>query len=220
MLALVGGGQWRPGSEEFDAELLEAGGGEILIVPTGAAYEHPARLVGQAEAWFASLGGHATAAMVLGHRDAEDAIFADLVAAARCVYLCGSSPLHMRAALKGSRVWEALVTAWRGGAAVAGSDAGAMVLGDPMVDPRGGALTVGLGIVEQMAVLPHFGMESADKVHRSLVLAGRGIPVVGIPESTALIRDPAGSWRSAGVGELAVYVDGTLAADGLKALPV
>jgi len=38
---------------------------------------------------------------------------------------------------------EALLDTWRRGAVVAGSSAGAMVLTDPMVDPRGGALTVG-----------------------------------------------------------------------------
>ena len=67
-----------------------------------------------------------------------------------------------------------------------------MVLTDPMVDPRGGALTVGLGMVEQLAVIPHFGDENAEKVHRSIALAAPGLPVVGVPERTALIRDPDG----------------------------
>ena len=57
----------------------------------------------------------------------------------------GGSPMHLRSVLKGSAVLAALREAWRGGAVVAGSSAGAMVLTDPMVDPRGGALTVGLG---------------------------------------------------------------------------
>ena len=40
-------------------------------------------------------------------------------------------------------LWDALVAAWQGGAVLAGSGAGAMVLCDPAVDPRGGAFTLG-----------------------------------------------------------------------------
>jgi cyanophycinase len=104
-------------------------------------------------------------------------------------------------------VWAALVTAWNGGAAVAGSSAGAMALCDPMVDPRGGAFTLGLGLVEQLAVIPHHNTWSHDKEHRTLTLAPNGIAIVGIDEQTALIRPPDGAWRSAGVGEVSVWVD-------------
>lgn len=100
---------------------------------------------------------------------------------------------------------------------VAGSSAGAMVLTDPMVDPRGGALTVGLGMIEHLAVIPHFGHENAEKVHRSVVLAAPGLPVVGIPERTALVREPDGAWRQSGAGKVEVFVDGHPA--GTDALP-
>ena len=125
--------------------------------------------------------------------------------------------MHLRSVLKASLVWGALLDAWHDGAVVAGSSAGAMVLTDPMVDPRGGALTVGLGMVEQLAVIPHFGHENAEKVHRSIALAAPGLAVVGLPERTALIRDPDGAWRTAGQGEAQVFVSGEPA--GLDALP-
>ncbi len=112
--------------------------------------------------------------MVLGRADAEDEANAAEVRASRFVYLGGGSPMHLRSVLKASPVWEALLDAWRRGAVVAGSSAGAMVLTDPMVDPRGGALTVGLGMVEELAVIPHFGDENAEKVHRSIALAAPG----------------------------------------------
>ena len=93
-----------------------------------------------------------------------------------------------------------------------------MVLTDPMVDPRGGALTVGLGMVEELAVIPHFGDENAEKVHRSIALAAPGIcPSSGLPERTALIRDPDGAWRQAGQRRREVFVSGEPA--GLDALP-
>ncbi|MHB8328144.1 MAG: hypothetical protein ACYDD6_00705, partial [Acidimicrobiales bacterium] len=75
----------------------------------------------------------------------------------------------------------------------------------------------GLGMVEQLAVIPHFGHESAEKVHRSIALAAPGLPVAGVPERTALIRDPDGSWRQAGQGQVQVYLSGKPA--GFDSLP-
>ena len=216
-LALVGGDEWRDGCD-FDAELLAASGSdEVVVLPTAAAYEHPEKAVATAAAWFESLGARVHGLMVLSRSDAEDPYMAEDVAASRFLYLSGGSPMHLRSVLKASLVWKALLEAWRKGAVVAGSSAGAMVLTDPMVDPRGGALTVGLGMVEQLAVIPHFGHENAEKVHRSIALAAPGLPVVGIPERTALVRDPDGGWRQAGVGQVQVFVSGDPA--GFEALP-
>jgi len=189
----------------------------VLVLPTAAAYEHPEKAVATAEAWFAEIGGRVRGLMVLGRADAQEPVNAALVRDSRFTYLGGGSPMHLRSVLKASPVWEALLDAWRRGAVVAGSSAGAMVLTDPMVDPRGGALTVGLGMVEELAVIPHFGDENAEKVHRSIALAAPGLPVVGLPERTALIRDPDGTWREAGQGHAQVFVSGKPA--GLDALP-
>jgi len=75
-----------------------------------------------------------------------------------------------------------------------------------------------------VAVVPHFGDAHEDghgeKLHRSVQLAPVGTPLVGIPERTALIRDPMGSWRSAGSVPVAVFLDGSVAEAGLGALPV
>jgi cyanophycinase len=207
-LALVGGDEWTEGCT-FDAELLELSGSrEVLVLPTAAAYEHPNRVVARAEAWFATLGGTVRGLGVLTRNDAQNDAYGATVRESRFIYLSGGSAMHLRSVLKGSLVWEALLDAWHAGAVVAGSEAGAMVLTDPMVDPRGGALTVGLGMVEHLAVVPRLGHESAEKVHRSLALAAPDLPVVGVPERTALIRDPDGVWRSDGVGDVQVFVSG------------
>jgi hypothetical protein len=50
-------------------------------------------------------------------------------------------------------------------------------------------------------------------------LAPAGTPVAGIPERTALIREPDGRWRSSGVGDVAVFLDGAPADSGMGALP-
>ena len=177
ILALVGGGEWRDGCS-FDAELLAASGSdEVLVLPTAAAYEHPERLVVEAGEWFAPLGGQVEGLMVLSRADAEDDGAAAVMRGARFIYLSGSSPMHLRSVLKNSKVWEALVAAWQEGAVVVGSSGAAMALTDPMVDARGGGLTIGLGLLSGLAVVPHFGDvhedEHGEKLHRSVQLAPR-----------------------------------------------
>lgn len=215
-LALVGGAEWRDGCE-FDRDLLTAGGAsEVVLIPTAAAYEHPDRLTVAATRWFSDLGATVRTVAVLTRADALRPENVEPIASARCIYLAGGSPMHLRSVLKDSPVWDALVAAWQGGATLAGSSAGAMVLCDPMVDPRGGALTLGLGLVEQLAVIPHHDTWSEDKAKRTLHIAPKGLPIVGVDERTALIRDAQGSWSVAGVGQVVVYVDGELS--GLDAL--
>jgi cyanophycinase len=216
-LALVGGNEWQEKCS-FDRGLLEASGAsEVLVLPTAAAYEHPERAVEHAQQWFASLGGTVRGLSVLRRQDAEDKANAAAVRAARFIYLSGGSPMHVQSVLKDSPVWEALAEAWDGGAVLAGASAGAMVLCDPMVDPRGGAFTLGLGLVEQVALIPHHEEWDEDQARRTIELAPKGLPVVGIDTQTALIRDPDGSWRTEGAGRVVVFTDGKEA--DLKVLP-
>ena len=209
ILALVGGGEFRDGCT-FDRTLLAAveGEAEVLVLPTAAAFEHPERVVAMATDWFAGLGAKARGLDVLNRRDALDDLNAQQVAAAKFVYLTGGSPMHLRSVLKDTPTWEALVHAWQSGAVLAGSSAGAMVLTDPMVDPRGGAFTVGIGVVAPLAVVPHADAWSDDKLHRTQVLAPAATPVVGIPERTALLRAGDGTWSVEGVGEVRVWLAG------------
>lgn len=216
-LALVGGGEWTPGCD-FDRELLElSGAAEVVVLPTAAAYEHPQRTVEVAERWFTDLGATVTTLQVLTRADAVHESSAAALVGARLIYISGGSPMHLRSVLKDSPVWDALVAAWQDGAVVAGSGSGAMVLCDPMVDPRGGAFTLGLGLIEQMAVIPNHDTWSEDKAKRTLRIAPKGLPVAGVDARTALLRDPSGEWRTAGSGKVAIYLNGAPA--DLTALP-
>jgi cyanophycinase len=218
VLALVGGAEWTDGCEGFDAELLASSGGtDVVVLPTAAAFEHPDKAVEHAAAWFQRLGGRVTALRVLSRGDALDPANVDALRDARFVYLSGGSPLHLRSVLKETPLWDALVEVFASGAVVAGSSAGAMVLGDPMVDPRGGAFTVGLGLVANLAVLAHAEPDVASHHKRTFELADTGLVLAAIPERTALVRESTGAWRSAGTGEATVWVDGEQR--GFDALP-
>ena len=207
-LALVGGGEFTEGCT-FDAGLLaESGASEVLVLPTGAAYEHPQRLVELAIGWFDRLGVPARGLDVLARPDAMSTELASTVAASRFTYLVGGSPMHLRSVLKDSPVWDALAAAWDGGGVLAGSSAGAMVLCDPMVDPRGGAFTLGLGLLEGIAVIPAHDEWSEDAAHRTRKMSPASLFLAGIDQRTALIRDPDGAWRVEGAGQVVVFEGG------------
>jgi cyanophycinase len=200
------------------AQLLERAGGEVVLLPTAAAYERPVRLVAAASAYFASLGGRMAVCGVLGRADAEDRSLAELLGEARLIVIADGSPLHLRSVLKDSTALAALLTAWHDGAAVVGWGAGGMVLSDPMVDPRGGAFSVGLGLVRGLAIVPGYDGERNAQLERTLALAPSGCAVVGLPLRAAVLREPEGTWRGEGAeaAGLAVFVDG--ADEGLAAL--
>lgn len=207
-LALVGGAEFTEGCS-FDAALVEASGAdEILVVPTGAAYEHPQRLVDAAVGWFDALGVKARGLDVLTRSDALDPTNAEALRTSRFTYLVGGSPMHLRSVLKDAPAWEAMVAAWQGGATLAGSSAGAMVLCDPMVDPRGGAFTLGLGLLSGLAVIPAHENWSEDQAHRTRKMSPAALVLAGIDERTALICDPDGAWRCEGAGQVVVFRGG------------
>jgi cyanophycinase len=220
-LALVGGDEWTDGCT-FDVGLLAASGGtDVVVLPTAAAYQHPERVALRAAEWFVPMGARVEGLMVVDRASADDAGMAARVAGARFIYLSGGSPLHLRAVLKKSAVFDGILHALENGAVVAGAGAGAMVLTDPMVDPRGGALTLGLGVVDNLTVVPHFGDEHDDahgqKLERTVAMAPAALPVVALPARTALIRDAGRTWRYEGAGTPVVFVGGAQT-EGLDAL--
>lgn len=206
VLALLGGSEWTEPCRELDARLLErAVGGEVVVLPTAAAFEHPGRAVERATAWFEKLGAQVRGLDVLNRRDAETDDNVAAVRDASFVYLADGSPLHLRSVLKGSALYDALVGMYQRGGVVAASGAGATVLCDPMVDPRGGAYTVGLGLVQSLAVFPYHGTAADHIRERSIDLLSANAVLVGIDEQTAIVRDGDGGWEVVGKGRVALY---------------
>ena len=179
-------------------------------MPTAAAFEHPDRAVEQAVAWFAGLGAKATGLEVLNRRDAESDGNVAAMRVARFVYLADGSPLHLRSVLKGSALFDALLYAHSRGAVIAASGAGATCVCDPMVDPRGGAYTVGLGIVQGIAVFPDHSNAQDHRRERSLELQPADAVLVGLDQQTAIVRESAGRWKVLGPGNATVYRAGAV----------
>jgi cyanophycinase len=205
-LALLGGGEWQDPYRALDGALLAmSGGDEILVLPAAAAFEHPGRVVERATEWFAGLGGKVVGLDVVNRRDAERDDLAKQARDARFIYIADGSPLHLRSVLKGSALYAAIVKAYQGGAVLAASGAGATLLCDPMVDPRGGAYTVGLGLVSGVAVFPYHDKAAAHLRERSVELLPADATLVGLDEHTALLRLETGEWHVEGAGTATIY---------------
>ena len=205
-LALIGGGEWDDACTDFDRELIDgAGASEVVVLPSAAAFEHPDRVVDRATSYFEGLGTKVRPLMVLRRADAEDNKTVEAVRKAKFVYISDGSPLHLRSVLKGSALWDAMLAEFHAGGVLAASGAGATLVCDPMVDPRGGAYTVGLGVVQNIAVFPYHGTAADHLRERSIDLLPKTAKLVGIDSSTALVREAEGAWRTAGAGVVTVY---------------
>ena len=210
-IALVGGNEFRPGCEEMDSAILKAAGEapvKVLILPT-AAVTGPQRAASDGVRHFSRLGGNASELMVLERIDAEDEGNVKAVSGASVIYFTGGSPDHLLGTLKGSELLRGLRGELGRGAILAGSSAGAMVMGSVMRSPASGEWTEGLGIVAGVAVLPHH--ENSDPSTVAAELSGAvpaDITVLGIDAMTCCFGGP-GGWRVLGPGKVTVYRNGS-----------
>lgn len=186
-VVFLGGSEFTDVHAELDRALLaETGVEQVVLLPTAAAYEEPDRVAKLAEAHFAELGAGLVVVPALDRTGTNDPANAELVRNARLIYMPDGSTMHAEATLKRSAVWDALVGAHRSGAIVVASGASARVLCDPMVDPRGGAFAVGLGLVTGLCVVPHAETWSEDRQHRTRALLPEGVTLHVLDSSQSL----------------------------------
>jgi cyanophycinase len=182
-LVLQGGGPFIS-NDELDARVLQVMNGYVAVLPTAEAFENPAALIATSVLWAQRMGVETKLCAVYTRADARENHLAEIVREAGAVYVVGDSPIHLRTTLQETVVYEALEQQLENGivVAVAGS---AAALCDPMVDPRGGAFTLGLGLVEGIAVITESETWSHDRLQRSLQLANT--TVVQLPTGSALL---------------------------------
>ena len=209
LLALVGGDEFKPGNEEQDRLLAAAAGpGPAFVVPTAAARQGPEEAVAHATGWFAQLGLSLRELPVLKRTDANSKELADQARDGGFFYLVGGDPGLVAQVLRGSRVWRAIFEAWLGGAALAGSSAGAMALCSHTLiragwpDRTNRRPTNALGVVPDTALLPHYDTFG----HRWVESARRELPdvtLLGIDERSAAVWMD-GNWHAVGPGAVTV----------------
>ena len=197
-IALVGSGEYLPKMAEFESSLLEGRPARYVQLATAAVPDGPSVVeywhdLGRDQA--ERLGVQQVVVPVNDANDANSDEFASLIEGAGLIYLSGGNPGYLADALRGTRVWTAIVEAWRSGSALAGCSAGAMALTSwvPSIrHPRKGG-TEGLGLLPHLRVIPHFDAFAArmpDIVTRFLLPHDPSITVLGVDEDTALVGGP------------------------------
>ena len=191
----------------MDREIMRASRqapARVVVIPT-AAVTGPAKAANDGVTHFAALGGDSSQLMVLDRVQADDPEYAKAVEGAGVIYFTGGSPEHLLATLQDSRLLKAILIAVDNGAVLAGSSAGAMVMGSVMRRPSGGPWAEALGIVPGVAVLPHH--ERRDPAQTLSDLGGLPQPdltLLGIDARAGCLGRP-GKWRVVGSGNMTVY---------------
>ena len=220
-VALVGAGEFLDSMDEFDRGLLAATGRgrpRVVILPTASANDGETVFQGWAErgvAHFSSLGAEVEPVLVRTAEEGHDPAALQAVGESDLVYLSGGNPSHLLAVLHGSPLGEAITAANARGAVIAGCSAGAMAIVGRSMDfwtlPR---LRIpmpipirwrrALGLVEGIAVLPHYNAFPEPFSACIALQAPRGGVVFGIDEDTAVVgRD--GAWQVHGTGRVTVW---------------
>jgi cyanophycinase len=209
LLALVGGDEFNPGNEEQDRLLAAAAGrGVAFVVPTAAARQQPAESVAHARTWYRQFGLDLQELPVLKRADANATNLAERARAGGFFYLVGGDPGLVCKVLRGSAVWTAMFEAWREGAALAGSSAGAMALCSHTLVRASWPNRFNrrpmdaLGLVPKTAVLPHFDTFGQRWVE-SAQAAAPSLGLLGVDERSAAVWDGA-RWVAAGPGAVTV----------------
>jgi cyanophycinase len=208
-LALVGGDEFKVGNEDQDRLLVEhRGAGKAYVVPTAAARQRPDRAVATAQKWFKGLGLDVEELPVLKRSDAASTKCVELAQEGGLFYLTGGDPGLVVDILHDSRVWRAIVDAWVGGAALAGSSAGAMAFGEWTLVRKaypGHAerrYKPALALLPKVAVAPHFDTFGHRWVESVLAEPpAEDVMIVGIDERSAAVWDGQ-AWTARGPGDV------------------
>ena len=219
-LYLLGGEE--AGNLEIGQELLRGRTGvDLAVLPTASAFMEPERAVLEIGEWLRPLGADVEGLMVSSRSDAELDEFAQRLQSAEIGYLTDGSAMHLRTTLKATAVFDALIAMIERGATVVASGSAASVLCDPMIDPRGGAPTVGLGPIRAFTVVPHREDDedaSEEKLLRTLQLLPNSQPALVLDAGAGVICHADGTYGAIGKGEVRVFRDAALVPEGLKSL--
>lgn len=152
-LALIGGGDYEQ-SEQVDRFLLDVAGGSstpVVFLPTA----HPSRRIGEKFAeYYQSLGAtNVQVAPVYEPEDANDEDNARLLRHAGLIFIGWGSDTRVQQVVTNTPVHAAIDEAYRHGAVLAGTSAGARGAGELVISPANGPVGLRGGLDEGP---PHF----------------------------------------------------------------
>ncbi len=210
-LALVGSGEYLPEAQLLEAELLRLGisrgkSDTYIQIPTAAGKEGEDRL----DFWrrrgadqAARIGCSVKYLPVLTREDAHNAQWIEEIKSAGLIYFSGGDPVHLAEVFADTPMWEAILSAWREGASLAGCSAGAMAFGGKIIGIRRSHISAGLNLLPEIEVIPHYDKFLGwlpDRVTAAIVRKDADTALLGIDENTALVLTD--KWRKYGTGKV------------------
>lgn len=207
-LLLEGGAEFGGGMRDPDLKAIELAGGfdvPIRILPTAAAPDNNHQRAGNnGIRWFQRLGARDVVSLpLIDKASANDANIANSLRDAKLIYLLGGFTGYLGETLKESAAWESVLQAYRAGAVIAGSSAGAMVMCEFYYDPNQGQVVDGLNLVKNSIILPHHNTFGHSWASRLLEIPS--VTLIGIDEQTGMIDDGAQTWTVHGAGNVTLY---------------
>ena len=210
---LEGGAEFGGRMRDPDLRGIERAGGfaaPIRIIPAAAAPDHNHHRAGNnGIRWFQGLGAENVRSVpLIDKTSANDDNVSQSLRVAKLIYVLGGFTHYLCQTLKDSLAWHAVMDAYRKGAVVAGSSAGAMVMCQMYFDPGTGKIVDGLNLVPNSLVLPHhdtFGKGWAPRLVRQIP----DVTLIGIDEQTGMLNDgDHDSWNAYGAGTVTLYREG------------
>jgi cyanophycinase len=198
-LLIIGGAEDKTGEMEILREGVRMMDGGRMVVMTTAT-EHPEESGDTYRALFLRLGAKEVEAVrVDTRRQAEGAEASEALRRADAVFFTGGDQLRITSILGGTKAYQALLTAYRRGALIAGTSAGASALSSTMItdglnndQARKCTLKMapGLGLLEQALIDQHFAQRG--RLGRLLcgVAENPHVLGIGIDEDTAIRIEP------------------------------
>ena len=214
-LLLEGGAEFGGRMRDPDLRAIELAGGfdsPLRIIPTAAAPDNNHHRAGSnGVRWFQGLGARDVVSLpLIDKASANDKEIANSLRSAKLIYLLGGFTHYLGQTLKDSLAWSAALEAYKNGAVIAGSSAGAMVMCEFYYDPSSGSVVEGLNLVPNSLVLPHhdtFGKRWAPKLLKEIP----SVTLIGIDEETGMVDGGENnSWTIHGGGGITLYREGNV----------
>ena len=205
------------GGAEFGGEMVKpdlralalAGGPDarISIIPAAAVPDDNHIQAGEKGlSWFQHLGATQVTVLPLVDRPtANNRDIAEALSRSTFIYMLGGFPRHLAQTLRETHSWQAILSAHRDGAVIAGSSAGAMILCHHYYDPFLKKIEKGLNLISGTLLIPHHDSFGRDWLPL-LIQKRPEMLFIGVDEETGMINDgPKGRWRIFGKGAVTLY---------------
>lgn len=209
-IALVGSGEYLPPILPVDQYLLTLvqGTPRVVVLPTAAAPDGTTvteRWAQMGVEHFSKLAAHVEPVMLTTRADANNAEIVAKLADANFIYFSGGKPRYLLETLQNTEAWKTIQRVFADGGVLAGCSAGAMVLGGEFFDfPQVWRTRPALGMVPDIAVIPHFDELPSFFAENAIKAAAGKITVVGVEGATALVGSQHG-WTVRGTRGVTVF---------------